>query len=413
MAVTRRPSEHLRGTPDTPVPTHSEMVARAAAMGPSLIDAQAETERRTHYSAQTHRAFSEAGFYRILVPRRFGGFQMAPRTFLEVSRTLARACPSTGWMYCLGATHALAVASLFGERSQSELFSGGDFICPATIIPGGEARRGTDGGWEIEGTWRYCSGSPYATHFMGHALVHGEGGAPPEPMLFVLPRDQWELLDDWGEQLGLRGSGSHGITTLPGARVPEHWTLKGHLSDLTMAEGTPGRELHGPHYSGGPLSFMNLEIAALAVGMAQGALDAYGEAMVSRTTVLPPITARFEDPDYQTWYGEAAGLIGTAEAAVNDAVRQWESLCEAGPASFTREEDLRITAMCRQIILLCWRAVERHLFPTVGSSAVRHGERIERVWRDMSTLHGHAGISVLLPTRAMRDLARTRFGRDQ
>lgn len=412
MAVTRSSSDHVRDTPDTSSPTHSEMVARAEALAPSLIDAQAETERRTHYSAQTHRAFAEAGFYRMLVPRRSGGLQMAPRTFLEVSKTLARACPSTGWMYCLGATHALVVATLFGERAQTELFSGGDFICPATIIPGGEARRSPDGGWEIEGTWRYCSGSPYATHFMGHALVHGDGSAPPEPLLFIAPRSQWERLDDWGGQLGLRGSGSHGITTVPGARVPERWTLNGHLSDLTTG-GAPGRELHGPHYSGGPLSFMNLEIAALAVGMAQGALDAYGEAMTSRMTALPPFTPRFEDPDYQTWYGEAAGLIGTAEAAVNDAVRQWEALCEAGPTAFTREEDLRITAMCRQIILLCWRAVESHLFPTVGSSAVRHGERIERVWRDMSTLHGHTGISVLLPTRAMRDLAREHFGRGQ
>jgi 3-hydroxy-9,10-secoandrosta-1,3,5(10)-triene-9,17-dione monooxygenase len=38
---------------------------------------------------------------------------------------LAWGCPSTGWMYCFGAAHAL-VAALFGS---------GDLICPMTILP--------------------------------------------------------------------------------------------------------------------------------------------------------------------------------------------------------------------------------------------------------------------------------------
>ncbi|WP_116244152.1 acyl-CoA dehydrogenase family protein [Nocardiopsis sp. FIRDI 009] len=409
MTVTGSPTERGGDTPAAPAPTHRDMVARAEALAPRLVEAQADTERRTHYSRETHEAFADAGFYRILVPRRFGGLEMGVRTFLEVSRTLARACPSTGWMYCLGATHALAVGTLFGERAQAEILAAGDFVCPATIVPGGEARRLPDGGWEIEGTWRYCSGSPYATHFMGHALVPGEDGAPPSPLLFVAPRDQWERLDDWGGQLGLRGSGSHGVA-LRAARVPDHWTLPVHMSEVSAADDLPGRKLHGPHYGGGPLSFMNLEIAALSVGMAQGALDAYEELMRSRVTLLPPIVGRGEDPDYQSWYGEAVGLIDTAGAAISDAVRQWEDLCEEGPEAFTREQDLRLATMCRQIILLSWRAVEGYLFPTAGSSAVRDGERIERVWRDLSTLHGHTGISVFLPTRAMRDLARVRFG---
>src|SRR5579859_3230668 len=89
--------------------------------------------------------FAGNGFYRLLVPRRYGGYEFGIDTFLRVAMTLARGCPSTGWMYCLGATHALAVATLFGERAQAELFSGGDFICPATIVPAGTATRTGDG----------------------------------------------------------------------------------------------------------------------------------------------------------------------------------------------------------------------------------------------------------------------------
>ena len=58
----------------------------------------------------------------------------------------------------------------------------------------------------------------------------------------------------------------------------------------------------------------------------------------------------------------------------------------------------------------CWHAVENYLFPTAGSSAVRNGERIERVWRDMSMFHSHAGFAIFLSTVAKRELAKARFG---
>src|SRR5581483_2620609 len=116
----------------------------------------------------------------------------------------------------------------FPESVQDELFGDGDFICPATVAPSGTATRTADGAWTISGTWKYCSGSPYATHFIGHALVPSADGEPA-PMLFVAPRDRWRRLEDWGSQLGLRGSGSHGIT-MDGARIPDRFTLPHHLS---------------------------------------------------------------------------------------------------------------------------------------------------------------------------------------
>jgi 3-hydroxy-9,10-secoandrosta-1,3,5(10)-triene-9,17-dione monooxygenase len=313
-------------------------------------------------------------------------------------------------MYCLGATHAIPAATLFDERAQAEIFASGEFIAPATIVPSGSAERTADGGWVLNGTWNYCSGAPYATHFIGHTLV-SEGDAPPAPMLFLAPRSEFERLDDWGGQLGLRGSGSHSITIRDG-RIPGCFALPGtHLSEVTVTEGTPGRTLHGnPQYGGGQLSYMVLEAAALAVGIAQGALDAYADLMRTRTTLLPPIVSRAEDPDYQFWYGEAAGMIATAEAATHNAVQQWSDIGARGPAAFTKEQDLRLTTIVRQVIKLCWHAVEGYLFPTAGSSSVRHGERIERVWRDLSMLQSHAGFAVFLPTVATRELARARFG---
>ncbi|HEV2784467.1 MAG TPA: acyl-CoA dehydrogenase family protein [Actinophytocola sp.] len=396
--------------PPEPELTPAEVIARAEAIAPTLVARQAEVEERTYYAADVHEAFSKAGFYRILVPRRYGGYEFDIQTFMRVVRTLARGCPSTGWMFCLGAVHSVFAATVFSERAQDEIFSVGDFICPATVMPGGTAQPHPDGGWVINGKWGYCSGAPYATHFIGHALVTRDEDQPPEPMLFIVPRDKFRRLDDWGQQLGLKGSGSHSIV-IEDAHIPDHYALDTHMSMYTVSDQTPGVSLHiSPQYGGGPLSFMMLEAACLAVGIAHGALDEYEHLMQSRTTSFPPIVGRAEDPDFQRWYGEATGKLAAAEAAVEGAIQQWQDLCAQGPAAFTKQAEWRLATICREVVRLSWTAVEQYLFPTAGSSSVSRGQRIERVWRDLSMLQSHAGVSVVLQTMANRELAKARFG---
>ena len=396
--------------PPEPDLTPREIVARAEAIARTLVERQSETEQRTYCAPDTHEALVRAGLYRILVPRRYGGYEFGIDTYLRVSMALARGCPSTGWMYSLGAAHALNVASLFSAQAQQELFKAGDFICPAVAAPGGTAERQPDGQWLISGTWNYCSGAPYATHFLGHTLVPNADSGMPEPMAFVVPRSEWQLVDDWGHHLGLRGSGSHSIT-MTGARIPEHFALPSmHVVNADVSAGTPGLELHGnPQYAGGLLSHMCLGLAALAVGIANGALDAYEELLRAKQTFFPPIVVRAESLDYQLWHGQAIGLINTAEAALLNAARQWRETCAAGLGSFTRGVDLNITAIASEVIKICWRAVQDSLFRTAGTSSLRQGERLERMWRDLSMIHTHAG-SVFLASAGSRELSKSRMG---
>src|SRR5690349_12912536 len=116
--ATNTPRHHDQ--PPEPDLTPAEVVARAEKMAPDLVARQAETEQRTFYGPDTHEAFRAAGFYRLLVPRRYGGYGFDVGTFMRVVQTLTRACPSTGWMYCLGASHALAVGSLLPQEAQAE-----------------------------------------------------------------------------------------------------------------------------------------------------------------------------------------------------------------------------------------------------------------------------------------------------
>ena len=145
-------------------------------------------------------------------------------------------------------------------------------------------------------------------------------------------------------------------------------------------------------YLGRALSFFGLEFIALAVGMVKGALDEYLELITTRTTHRPPIVLRSHDPDYQRWYGHARAKVDTAEAAMFSAADQWMEACrrqvEDG-VPFDVEEDLRIQSITRESVRLCWDALQEYVFRTAGSSAAHDGQRMQRIWRDMSMVWGH------------------------
>src|SRR5262249_50878581 len=127
-----------------PVPepdlTPAQMLARAEALRPLLLEEQAATEDRGFYSERIHEEFRAAGFYRMLQPRRFGGYEFDLPSFARVIVEVARGCPSSGWCLCLAAGHAMNVASLFSEQAQAEAFGpDGEFRAPSRGTPLGTA----------------------------------------------------------------------------------------------------------------------------------------------------------------------------------------------------------------------------------------------------------------------------------
>lgn len=402
----------MTATRDVPaaIPTSEELVERARRLRPFLVDQAPETEARTYYSEEVHQAFLDAGFYRMLVPRRFGGYEVDLPTFYRVILEVAHADVSTGWCLCLASSHAYNIASVFGEEAQAEIFGDGDFRCPAVAAPAGKAVR-TEDGWEISGTWTYCSGSPYATHYLGQSFAAGPDGKPGPLVLFVVPRDRWTRLDDWGATLGLKGSGSHSIT-MTAARVPDHFVLPNRWLVDSDPSSNPGYAIHGnPLYAGRTLAIFQAGLGILAIGGIKGALDEYELQIRTRNTQRPPITPRFHDPDYQLWFGRAIGRVDAAEAAVFGVIDRHVELCRRSVEDgvpYTREDDLLLNAVAREALTLAWTALHDDIFRTGGSSAAVNGQRFERIYRDVSMDWGHFGN--ILRDWTARELAHEHLG---
>src|ERR671936_116473 len=220
------PTDTARATPPEPDLTPEELIARAVALRPELVERQAEAEQLTYYSEEMHQKFLDAGFYRCYIPRRFGGYEFDVKTMTRIQLELARGDMSTAWCVGLASNHALQVGSWFPEEAQAEALGDGTFRAASVAAPTVTATP-VDGGWEINGAIAYCSGIPYSNWYMGQAIMPGkQDNGEPRVMLFLAPKSEWEILwDSWGDQLGLRASGSHTIHFEKG-RIAAHLALE-------------------------------------------------------------------------------------------------------------------------------------------------------------------------------------------
>jgi len=385
-------AETLRSSARTG-PTAADLVRRARALAATLVARQAETESRSFYAEDTQQAFVDAGFFRMLTPRQFGGLECELATYCRVVMALSSGCPSTGWQFNLGASHAPIVGSLFDDAVLAELFSGGEFICAATIAPQGTATRLESGDYSITGVFNYASGIPYSRHFMGHALLKTPNGSTGPVLTFVAPKALWRRRDDWVKSLGLKGSGSHSVE-MTDARVPARFVVEG--SDMMNASkgGAPRPRADSQSlFRHGRLLSLNVICAAsMLVGMLKGALDEYGRLMQARKTVRPPVTLRYENDDYRRWMGTATGKLGMAEAALLSLCEQWTTAARQaadGPEPFSAQEDSRIACVCLEIMDTAWHALQGILWPTAGTSAAMDGEVLQRIFRDMAMARSH------------------------
>ncbi len=366
-------------TQEIPVPepdlTPETVIERARALIPAVRAQQDEAERLGHHTAELGRQFTEAGFYRILQPRRFGGYAFGLPTFWRVMLAISAGDPGTGWALTLGAHHVLTIGAWFSEAGQRDIFgSSGEFAAPHRALPSGTAEP-ADGGYLVSGTWDYCSGSAHATHFMCNAMVAGT----TDRITAVMPMDQVTVLDDWGDgaTLGMNSSGSNSVRVedvfVPAPRTaPADWT-----HGETMA---PGAALHGPLFCGRIYALYHAGLVIPVIGAAR-----------------------------QRTYGHALTLTEAAEAIVLQVGDRYMELAERWAATgepFTREEDVRLFAMVQQAGQLAAQAVQE-IFAASSSSAAKRGTRLQRYYRDVAMYHGHIA-SQYLTTAG--DLARVHFG---
>jgi alkylation response protein AidB-like acyl-CoA dehydrogenase len=220
--------------PEAPrIAERDTLLAGVDAVGKTLRDHAARADELRHLPEASVEALEQAGIFRMMWPREFGGYEADPVTQHEVIASLSEHDPSAGWCGFIGAGSSAFVAANLPhagvQEVQASLPAGRSWARFAgSPQPAGEAHP-VDGGYRIGGRWGWLSGVHHSEWvFVGAAIIrNGERTMTafgiPECLAFVVPRSDVELEDTW-HTAGLRGTGS----THCNARdlfVPEHRTL--------------------------------------------------------------------------------------------------------------------------------------------------------------------------------------------
>src|SRR5262245_10866390 len=107
--------------PEAATITRAALVARAKALAPVLKERARATEDLRQIPAETVADLTNAGFFRIMSPKRFGGFELGLETLEEVVLELGRGCGSTAWCQAILGGHSWWSA-LFDEAGQQAIF---------------------------------------------------------------------------------------------------------------------------------------------------------------------------------------------------------------------------------------------------------------------------------------------------
>ncbi|WP_394821841.1 acyl-CoA dehydrogenase family protein [Pendulispora albinea] len=365
--------------------TDEVMIRRAKEMIPTLRKRADEAERLRTLPPETFREFLDAGFYRILQPKRFGGYELGLPTFCEVMKTISRGCCSSGWVLCLTSAHTFHLAA-FPEAGQVEIYGDtGDVRVPLIHTATGTAIP-VQGGYRLSGRWNYNSGGEYATWVVLTAMVPGAGeGAPPKDLLMVvIRREDFEIVDNW-HVMGMRGTGSKQALVqdvfVPERRAIPHrpWMLEGQA---------PGYGVHAnPFYRTPPMGVFSSELASICVGLAEAAIDGFYERATTKVSPFPPFRKLSEDRWAHRRVGQARARLEVAEAMLQRIIANQLDLAkrvQGGDIDYIGEHRLafmRIQQTMRQV-----RDCVECLFDISGTSVAQSGQPLERIYRDLTTI---------------------------
>ncbi|WP_199431806.1 3-hydroxy-9,10-secoandrosta-1,3,5(10)-triene-9,17-dione monooxygenase oxygenase subunit [Qaidamihabitans albus] len=350
---------------------------------PTLRERAQEAEDARRIPDESIKALQETGFFKLLQPKPYGGYEADPVTFYTAVKLISAACGSTGWVASILGVHPWHLA-LFDAQAQEDVWADDVNVrISSSYAPMGKARV-TEGGYRLTGKWSFSSGCDHATWVLLGAPAFDAEDKPVDFCTYLLPIGDYAIDDVW-DTVGLRGTGSNDIV-VDDVFVPAHRALS---FMATSKCKTPGQEVNpGPLYKLPYGSVHPSTITAPIIGMAQGAYDAHVEYQQSRVRAAYLGEQSKEDPFAKVRIAEAASEIDAAWLQLTHNIDELYQLACAGEklpfATRLRVRRDQVRGTERAI-----GAIDR-LFENSGGRALRTGTPIQRFWRDAHAGRVHA-----------------------
>jgi alkylation response protein AidB-like acyl-CoA dehydrogenase len=346
-----------------------------------LAPAASQNDKQGRFSAEAVEALGKGGLLGLMLPIKFGGGALGPRTFAGVTATLAEADASAAMVYLM---HVCAAATIVAARSEPavaktlEEIAAGQILATLAFSEAGSrshfwapTSRATRNGASVKLTAKksWVTSAGYAHCYVVSSLAP-DGKGPTESTLYLVPAQTpgLSVAGPW-DGLGLRANASAPMM-LEACAIP---------SDLQLTEDGAGFQA----MMNVVLPLFNLGSAAVALGLCRAAVAA---------TARHLNTARFEHlgqslgeslPTLRAQVAEMQIDADGLAARIDDLINHLEQ-----PRDTTLLRVLETKAAAGDIAIKVTSTAMR----VCGGAAFSKHAGVERLFRD-----AHAG-AVMAPT---------------
>jgi alkylation response protein AidB-like acyl-CoA dehydrogenase len=364
------------------------VIDRVMELADQFREQAVEAERRGQLSDTTVKNMKSIGNIRLLQPAEYNGYEVHPREFAETVMATAALDPAAGWVNGVVGVHPYQLAYADPKVAAEIWADDVDTWIASPYAPQGVAKP-VDGGYLFNGRWQFSSGTDACDWIILGAMVGDADGRPvmpPQILHMILPRSDYQIVDDSWDVVGLRGTGSKDVIVRD-AFVPTYRTMDG----LKVMDGTAQLEagMTKTLYKMPWSTMFPLGISSATIGICEGALAAHLD--YQRARVNASGVAVKDDPYVMYAIGEAAADIQASRQALLANVDRIYDMVDAGrEVTFADRAAVR-----RDQIKAVWRAVAAvdQIFARSGGNALRMDKPLQRYWRD-----AHAGVAHAIHT---------------
>ena len=308
------------------MPTEEELVARAQAMIPQLKERSQQCEALCSVPKETIDEFRAAGFFKIVQPVEYGGYGMSPLTLYRVLHEIGRGCMSSCWVLMVLALHSYEIY-MMGAASCDEVWSDDeDALVASSYAPLGQMEK-VEGGYKLNGCWKFCSGIDHAKYAVVGGMVQVPGQDKPDYRVCLVSEDDYEIDPDSWKSFGLAGTGSKSIT------INDVFVADDHSHSLVDAHLMLGQDKLPAHYRYPFWVAFGFCVASAIIGGARGGLDELIDQMGTRVGSFDMGNGRAPgsmDPFVRTRLGKATVLVRGAVARLEKVVFEMTDFIQKG-----------------------------------------------------------------------------------
>lgn len=289
------------------IPTRDALIAKVHEMGPRIASRARQSDEQGWLVQDTVDEMKQAGFFKILQPARWGGYEADLATFYDVQLALAKYDMSVGWVHGVVGVHAWQLG-IFDDRAAEEVWGEDDSSLIASSYMPMAKLTPVDGGYRVSGRWRFSSGCRHADWFFLGAILPEDEEGQVRPGTLLISKADVQILDTW-DVAGLKGTGSHDVL-VEDAFVPYH-RIHRHIDGYRCQ--SPGNAVNtGSLYRVPFFQVFLRAVSTSSIGALEAMTDAFIDYGSGKVSAFGGKTA--QDPTAQLLVAEAVSAVDEMKA---------------------------------------------------------------------------------------------------